>query len=191
MFRFGRRARASAEPVEPLWVDLTEPDTLGHFHEAAARWAAGTVDGSRDTVTVACDLLVEGFDTPALRILASFPYDASWWDSRDVLEATCRELELQFNDRDSAGARLLAARWLCRRFLTGGITDREFARTVSALFSDDAPTVASDLADLDMGCGCTECENRADVPTFADKYARAYLATVSTSSTSGSGSTTG
>ena len=176
MFRFGRRARVNPEPVEPLWVDLTEPDTLGRFLEAAARWAEGPSDGARDAVALACDLLVEGFDTPALRDIAALPYDASWWDARDALEATCGELGQQFTDRYSDEARLLVARWLCRRFLTGGMLDREFARAVSDLLGYDAPEVARDLAALDYGCDCCEWADGPDLARLADKYARAYLA---------------
>lgn len=183
MLRFGRRARAATEPVEPLWVDLTEPDTLDRFAEAAARWASSMTDGARDTVTLACDLLVEGFDAPALRDLASFSVDAAWWDSRDVLEATCREIGVQFADRDSDEARLRALRSLCRRFLTGGMPDLEFTRAAFVLFNYNAPAIAQNLSNLYNDCDCDFCAQAPDQAILADEYARAFLAAGSTGST--------
>lgn len=184
MVWFRRRVRAVADPV---WVDLTEPDTLGRFREAAALWSCGVFGGSDDTVMLACDLLVEGFDTPSLRELAGLPAREAWRDSRDVLQSTFEELGIAFVEEDSTEVALIALRSLCRRFLTGALPEREFAQAAYSLFAYDAPAVAHDLAYLEYDFECFDDGHghNSDPSGLADTYARAFLSAVSTGSTTG------
>jgi hypothetical protein len=171
------------EEVEIVPGGDEEPSTLVRFREAAGRWARGAAGGANDTIMVACDLLVEDFDTPSLRDLASFPADAGWWESRDVVKATLEELGYDFFALDGEQSRLLTLRALCRAFLSGALAQGAFLRKVIRLFGGEPPAVASDLAYLVYAFDADEREldevEAAELTARAEAYARAFLATSS------------
>ena len=200
MFRFRRRARASIESparaapkpvvrvannprVEPIWVDLASPNGAAVLGEAAAAWAAGAPDGARVTVLAACDLLADGVDTPSLRDLAALPLNAGWWEARDVLMATLDELGIDFVEGGSVEARLLVMRSLCRTYLTGARSERDFVESCIGMFIaeyDDAPAASIQLSFLyfsfEMDDGELNPEEAARLTRVAEQLAREFLA---------------
>ena len=168
------------EKIEMVPAGDEEPSTPTRFREAAGRWARGEAGGANDTIMLACDLLVEDFDTPSLRDLASLPLNAGWWESRDVLKATFEELGHDFLALDGEPSRLLTLRSLCRAFLGGALAEGAFLRRVVELFSGGPPAVASDLAYLIYAFDADEREldevEAAEMTALAEKYSRAFLA---------------
>ncbi len=172
-FRF---KRAAVEEPAPVWVDLAEPDTPTRFREAIALWAMGFTD-AHPTVMLACELLVEGVDTPSLRDLAGRGFTETWSESRDLLVATFDELELEFVERGTEDAALLALRHDCRAFLNGTLTVRSFLKSADVMFSFGPPAIAQDLAYLADEYEAAAGGYGARVPSgIAERYARAFLA---------------
>ena len=170
------------ERMQIVPPDDDEPDTLIRFREAAGRWARGDAGGANDTIMLACDLLVEDFDTPSLRDLASLPASAGWWDSRDVLKAVFEELGYDFLV-DSEESRLLTLRSLCRAFLRGSLARGAFLLRARNLFVGEPPEVAFDLAYLIYAFDSDEreldAEEAAELTALAESYASAFLASTS------------
>ena len=171
------------EEIEIVSANDGEPCTLVRFREAAGRWARSQAGGAEDTIMLACDLLVEDFDTPSLRDLASLPMNAGWWESRDVLKATCEELGCDFFALDGEESRLLTLRSLCRAVLAGASARGVFLRRVVGLFYGEPPEIAHDLAYLIYTFDSDEREldatEDAVLTALAQRYARAFLVATS------------
>jgi len=157
--------------------DDDEPDILFRFREAASRWARRDAGGA-DTILLACDLLVEGFDTPSLRDVASLPVSAEWWESRAVLKTAFEELGYNVLV-DSEESRLLSLRWLCRAFLRGAMATEAFLRRARGLFEGEPPKVAFTLAYLldafDSDERELDAEEAVELTMMAEEHARAFL----------------
>ena len=168
------------ENVEIVPAGGAEPDTLTRFREAAGRWSRGQAGGASDTVLLACDLLVEGFDGPSLRDLASLPLTAGWWESRDLLEATAGELGLGFVTLDGKESRLLTLRFMCRAFLAGSSPVLDFLSRAAWLFEHPTPEVAHELAYLIYLFDADELEltpaEATRLAALAEEGARVFLA---------------
>lgn len=176
MFRFGRRARAAAKPVAPGWVDMAEPDLLIRFREAVGCWAMD-LTSSEQTVMLACELLVEGFDGGSLRDLAGRGLRDGWADSRDVLAAACAELDVEFTDRGSEGATRLAMRHLCRELLSGALSERMFVEQALGTLDYGPSPISDQLAELDYLYNlAAEGYGRPVSVELAATCARTYLA---------------
>ncbi|MFI6728515.1 hypothetical protein [Streptomyces atratus] len=99
-----------------------------------------------DVVTAACDALVVGLDSPALRILAACTRAEAEYDVPDLLPPALDELGLTFHPARGVAGQEAAARALAARMLAGELTPRELAfRSISTsgtscLWPSDSPT---------------------------------------------------
>ena len=161
--------------------DDSEPDILLRFREAAGQWARRDAGGA-DTILLACNLLVEGFDTPSLRDVASLPVGAEWWESRDSLKAAFEELGYDVLVA-SEESRLLMLRWLCLAFLRGALATEAFLWRVRGLFEGEPPEVAFSLAYLIYAFDSDEREldaaEAAELTVLAEEDARVFIAATS------------
>jgi len=122
-------------------------DRCDRLQDAAALWSIGEVT-SADVVTCACDALVEGIDTPSLRILAGLTRSEADIEVPDVLPAALEELGLDFYPRDSHAGREAAARALAVQAVLGRLTARQLAARIHRHFGHQLPLVER-LAFLD------------------------------------------
>lgn len=97
-----------------------------------------------DVVTAACDALVAGLDSPALRILAACTRAEADYDVPDLLPPALDELGLTFHPAGSVAGQEAAARALAARMLAGELTPRELAFRIhqrfGQLWPSDSPT---------------------------------------------------
>ncbi|MFJ9907482.1 hypothetical protein ACIRVK_32125 [Streptomyces sp. NPDC101152] len=103
---------------------------------------------AHDVVRAACDALVAGLDSPALRILAACTRAEADYDLPDLLPPALDELGLTSYPMDSVAGQEAAARALARRMLAGELTPRELASRVHQRFGHTLPSVER-LAQLD------------------------------------------
>ncbi|MEV5173841.1 hypothetical protein AB0L10_22775 [Streptomyces flaveolus] len=101
-----------------------------------------------DVVTAACDALVAGLDSPALRILAACTRSEADYDVPDLLPPALDELGLTFHPAGSVAGQEAAARALAARMLAGELTPREPAFRIHARFGHELALVER-LANLD------------------------------------------
>lgn len=95
--------------------------------EDVVLWSVGEVT-TAELVRCACDALIEGLDSQALRELAGASETDSQYEIEDLLERVATELDFAFYARDSADGRLAAARVLAARCAAGHLPPRELAR---------------------------------------------------------------
>ncbi|MFF2566663.1 hypothetical protein [Streptomyces sp. NPDC058084] len=117
------------------------------FQDIIALWGIGEA-GATEVVDAACTALVEGLDSPTLRILAGVPAREADYDVRELLPAVTSELGLpepllQSDASDEAAAVAVVADALRKR-----MTPRDLAWRVHKVFSHRLPLVAR-LAELD------------------------------------------
>jgi hypothetical protein len=101
-----------------------------------------------DVVTAACDALVAGLDSPALRILAACTRAEADYDIPDLLPPALDELGLTFHPPGSVAGQEAAARAIATRMLAGELTPRELAFRIHQRFGHELP-LAERLANLD------------------------------------------
>ncbi|MFJ7985915.1 hypothetical protein [Streptomyces sp. NPDC096351] len=117
------------------------------LHDCAALWSAGEVRAA-DVVTVACDALVAGLDTPGLRMLAACTRGEADYDIHDLLPPALAELGLTFHALGAGSGREAAVQALARRMLAGELTPREFAFRLHQRYGHGLP-LTERLAVLD------------------------------------------
>jgi hypothetical protein len=101
-------------------------DAVFAFTEAAVDWAGG--GRGQPLVDAAAQALVDGLDSPTLRILAGAVHGTAEDEARDLAPTVFEELGIAVNDRLSPDAIVEASRQDARRFLANGGSTREFAR---------------------------------------------------------------
>ncbi|MEU1458642.1 hypothetical protein [Streptomyces avermitilis] len=88
------------------------------LQDHAVLWSMGEIRAT-DVVTGACNALVAGLDSPALRMLAACTRAETDYDVPDLLPPALDELGLTFYPVGSVAGQEAAARTLAARMLTG------------------------------------------------------------------------
>ncbi|MCG7202685.1 hypothetical protein [Streptomyces arenae] len=117
------------------------------LQDHAALWSMGEVRAA-DVVTCACDALVAGLDSPALRMLAACTRAEADYDVPDLLPQVLDELGLTFHPVGSLAGQEAVARALAARMLAGEMTPRELAFRIHQRFGHELP-LTEQLASLD------------------------------------------
>lgn len=141
------------------------------LQDRAVLWSIGEIRAT-DVVTAACDALVAGLDSPALRTLAACTRAEADYDVPDLLLPALDELGLIFYPVGSAAGREAAARALAARTLAGELTPRELAFRIHQRFGHELP-LAKRLAELDDEYAILEYGARTQEEVDADATAEA------------------
>ena len=96
------------------------------LQEDAILWAVGEVT-TDELVRTACDALIAGLDTQALRELAGSNGATSHFDIDDLLRSLAEDIGLEFWSHGSEGGRLAAALVFASRCVAGGMEPRQLA----------------------------------------------------------------
>ncbi|MGW7253519.1 hypothetical protein [Streptomyces sp. NPDC054834] len=136
------------------------------FQDRAVLWSIGEIRAA-DVVAGACDALVAGLDTPALRILAACTRAEADQDVPDLLPPALDELGLVFYPVGSVAGQEAAARALAARMLAGELTPRELAFRIHRRFGHGLPQ-AERLAELDDEYDILEYGDRTSAQVDAD-----------------------
>ncbi|AYG85242.1 hypothetical protein DWB77_07459 [Streptomyces hundungensis] len=129
-----------------------------------------------DVVAAACDALVAGLDSPALRILAACTRREADYDVPGLLPPALDELGLTFYPAGSVSGKEAAARALAARMLAGELTPRELAFQIHQRFGHKLP-LAERLAALDDEYDILEYGDRTPAQVDADVRAEAQQLT--------------
>jgi hypothetical protein len=139
--------------------------------DRAVLWRVGEIPAA-DVVTAACDALVAGLDTPALRILAACTRDEATYDVHDLLPPALRELGLAPAPAGRLATEEAAVRALARRLLAGEMTPAELTARVHLRFGHAQP-LAARLALLDDEYGMLEHSDVTEAELDAEVRAEA------------------
>ncbi|MFE2532092.1 hypothetical protein [Streptomyces sp. NPDC059371] len=151
-------------------MSSTEP-AARELQDRAVLWSVGEIRAT-DVVAAACEALVAGLDTPALRILAACTRAEADYDVRDLLPPALDELGLAFYSVGSVAGQEAAARALAARMLAGEMTPRELAFRIHSRFGHELPLVEG-LAELDDDYDTLDYSNRTRAQVDADVTAEA------------------
>ncbi|MET7552290.1 hypothetical protein ABZS94_42870 [Streptomyces sp. NPDC005500] len=124
----------------------TEPSAR-ELQDRAVLWSMGEIRAT-DVVTAACDALVAGLNSPALRTLAACTRAEADYEVPDLLPPALDELGLTFHPVGNVAGQEAAARALAARMLAGELTPRELAFRIHQRFGHELP-LAERLANLD------------------------------------------
>ncbi|MGQ4458421.1 hypothetical protein [[Kitasatospora] papulosa] len=152
----------------------TEP-AARELQDRAVLWSMGEIRAT-DVVTGACDALVAGLDSPALRMLAACTRAEADYDVHDLLPPALRELGLTFYPAGSVAGQEAAARALAARTLAGELTPRELAFRIHQRFGHELPLVEQ-LANLDDEYDILEYGDRTLAQVDAEVLAEALRLT--------------
>ncbi|MGW7081596.1 hypothetical protein [Streptomyces sp. NPDC054866] len=141
------------------------------LQDLAVLWSIGEARAT-DVVGAACEALVAGLDSPALRILAACTRGEAEYDVPDLLPAALDELGLTFYPRDSEAGREAAVRALADQMLAGRLTPRELALRIHQRFGHQLP-LAERLAELDDEYDILEYGDRTPAQIDAEVTAEA------------------
>ncbi|MFI9493954.1 MULTISPECIES: hypothetical protein [Streptomyces] len=136
------------------------------LQDRAVLWSMGEIRAT-EVVTAACDALVAGLDSPALRILAACTRTEADYDVPDLLTPALDELGLTFHPAGSVAGQEAAARALAARMLAGELTPRELAFRVHQRFGHELP-LAEQLANLDDDYDVLEHGDRTQAQVDTD-----------------------
>ncbi|WP_353943418.1 hypothetical protein ABII15_18400 [Streptomyces sp. HUAS MG91] len=117
------------------------------LQDQTALWRIGEIPAA-NVISAACDALVAGLDSPALRILAACTGSEADYDVHDLLPPALDELGLVLHPVDSLAAQEAAARALARRLLAGELTPSELTVRIHSRFGHELP-LTQQLALLD------------------------------------------
>ncbi|MFG2115308.1 hypothetical protein ACGFRB_22215 [Streptomyces sp. NPDC048718] len=137
--------------MTPAVSTASAADTL---QDHAVLWSIGELR-SGDLVDAACDALVAGLDSPALRCLAACTRGEADYDVPDLLPPALEELGLTFRPRGSLSGREAAVRVLATRMLAGEFSPDELVFRVHRLCGHGLP-LARRLAELNDRYGRIE-----------------------------------
>jgi hypothetical protein len=129
-----------------------------------------------DVITSACNALVAGLDSPALRMLAACTRAEADYDVPDLLPPALDELGLTFYPVGTPAGQEAAARALAARMLAGELTPRELVFRIHQRFGHELP-LAERLANLDDEYDTIEYGDRAPAQVDADVLAEALRLT--------------
>ncbi|MFE2298791.1 hypothetical protein ACFXAW_11375 [Streptomyces sp. NPDC059445] len=151
-------------------MSSTEP-AARELQDRAVLWSMGEIRAA-DVVAAACEALVAGLDTPALRILAACTRGEADYDVPDLLAPALDELGLTFYSAGSGAGQEAAVRALAARMLAGEMTPRELAFRIHSRFGHGLPLVET-LAGLDDDYDTLEYSDRTQAQIDADVTAEA------------------
>ncbi|WP_367318412.1 hypothetical protein [Streptomyces sp. HUAS ZL42] len=151
-------------------MSSTDPAARELEHRAVL-WSMGEIRAT-DVVAAACDALVAGLDSPALRILAACTRAEADYDVPVLLPPALDELGLAFHAVGSVAGQEAAARALAARMLAGELTPRELAFRIHQRFGHELP-LAERLAELDDEYDILEYGDRTSAQVDADVTAEA------------------
>jgi hypothetical protein len=97
------------------------------LREDAALWTVGEVS-TGELVLCACDALVDGLDSEALRTLAGANEATSAFDIDDLLRSVAHDFGFEYSPHGTEPARLAAACVFASRCTRGELMPRELAR---------------------------------------------------------------
>ncbi|KDN81571.1 hypothetical protein [Kitasatospora cheerisanensis] len=146
------------------------------LQDHAVLWSVGEIRAG-EVIGAACDALVAGFDSPALRTLAGCERADADYDVPALLPAALAELGLIHYPVGSPAGREAAAGALARQLLAGALTPRELAFRIHQRFGRQLPLVER-LAELDDEYDTLEYSDRtpaqldAEVTSEARRLAR-------------------
>ncbi len=106
-------------------IDVVSEDPIERFRGAAVRWAGG--GRGQPLVDAAAQALVDGIDSPSLRILAGAQAAFSEEDASAYGPDTLGELGLEIPSRNSESAIIEGARYRAADLLREAISSRELA----------------------------------------------------------------
>lgn len=152
---------------------MTPFEAAVDLHDAATLWSIGYGRGQA-VVEAACDALVAGLDSPALRMLAALSTREADREVPELLPAVLEELGLSALPKDSLAGRETAARALAARLVSEHLTPRELASHAHRLFGHELP-IAERLAELDDEYDTIEYSGRTPDEVDADITAEAHL----------------
>jgi hypothetical protein len=92
--------------------------------EAAVLWSIEEI-APADVIRLACDALVAGLDTQALRERAGLSFSATLFEVEDLLVVALEELGIPFYERGGRAGHLAAMRVYAARCISGQIAPRE------------------------------------------------------------------
>jgi hypothetical protein len=107
-------------------IEAMSEEPIERFRSVAVRWAAG--GRGQPLVDAAAQALVDGLDSPSLRMLAGAPRAAADEDAATYGPDTFEELGLDVASRNSESAIIEGARMRAADFLRGELPARELAR---------------------------------------------------------------
>ncbi|MEV4558427.1 hypothetical protein AB0K51_15765 [Kitasatospora sp. NPDC049285] len=148
-----------------------------NLQDHAVLWSTGEVRAS-DVVSAACDALVAGLDSPALRALAACTRAEADYDVPEILPSALDELGLTFYPVDSIAGQEAAARALAGQMLAGELTPRELAFRIHQRFGHELPlaerlaALDDEYGMLDYGGGRAPSEIDEEVTTEARRLAQ-------------------
>ncbi|MEU9272248.1 hypothetical protein AB0E04_43635 [Streptomyces sp. NPDC048251] len=148
----------------------TEP-AARELQDRAVLWSMGEIRATA-VVAAACDALVAGLDSPALRILAACTRAEADYDVPDLLPPALDELGLTFYTVGSVAGQEAAVRALAARMLAGELTPRELAFRIHQRFGHELP-LAERLAELDDEYDILEYGDTTPAQVDADVTAEA------------------
>ncbi|MFE6225506.1 hypothetical protein [Streptomyces sp. NPDC057854] len=124
------------------------------LHDRAALWNVGEARAS-EVVDAACDALVAGLDTPALRILAACTRAEADYDVHDLLPPALDELGLALQPADSTAGQEAAVRALVRQLLADELKPWELTFRIHRRYGHGL-ALTRRLAELDDEYGILE-----------------------------------
>ncbi|MGW1726835.1 hypothetical protein ACWCQK_28395 [Streptomyces sp. NPDC002306] len=142
------------------------------LQDCAALWSVGEIRAG-DVVDAACDALVAGQDSPALRILAACTRAEADYDVSDLLPPALDELGLTFYPVGSDAGQEAVVRALAVRMLAGELTPRGLAFRIHERFGHELP-LAERLAELDDEYDILEYGDRTQAQVDAEVTAEAH-----------------
>ncbi|GGN98524.1 hypothetical protein GCM10010112_91540 [Actinoplanes lobatus] len=126
-----------------------ERDTaLVRMQEAAALWSVGQVTAA-DLVSLACELLVTGFDGKNLAMLAGVHARNADEEVPDLLQAALEGLGLSYYPAGSNAGLEATVRILASRVLAGRMSPLDLATWAHSNIGHDRLPIAERLVDLD------------------------------------------
>ncbi|MFE9427745.1 hypothetical protein ACFYNO_32835 [Kitasatospora sp. NPDC006697] len=157
---------------------MSSTESAAHeLQDRAVLWSIGEIRAG-DVVTAACDALVAGLDSPALRALAACTRAEADYDVPEILPSALDELGLAFYAVGSVAGQEAAARALAGQMLAGELTPPELAFRIHQRFGHELP-LAERLAELDdeydmldYGGGRAPSEVDAEVTAEARRLAQ-------------------
>ncbi|MEU8527747.1 hypothetical protein AB0C77_19465 [Streptomyces sp. NPDC048629] len=134
-------------PSDHERMNTAESAAARTLQDHAALWSMSEIR-AHEVVGTACDALVAGLDSPALRILAACTRAEADHDVPDLLPPALDELGLTFYPVGSIAGQEAAVRALAARMLAGELTPRELTFWIQQRFGHSVPFVEQ-LAALD------------------------------------------
>lgn len=101
-----------------MMAGVTEQDggsAEQRLHDAVARWNVDTGYGLADLIDEACQALIDGLDSQALRELAGASVKDSSWDIRELVATSLDELDIPYPGTVAAGFTVAAGGGVARR----------------------------------------------------------------------------